>query len=131
MALKISGTTVVDDSRNLTNIVGASYNSSNSNVTTITSASPTMDLSASDTFTLTVTGTTSLAFSNVPASGRAKYIVLEITNGGSAAVIWPTNTRWPGGTAPTLTTAGTDLIVFFTDDGGANYRAALVQKDSK
>jgi hypothetical protein len=131
MALKISGTTVVDDSRNLTNIVGATYNSSNSNVTTISTASPTMDLSASDTFTLTVTGTTSLAFSNAPASGRAKYIVLEIVNGGSATVNWPTNTRWPGGTAPSLTTSGTDVVVFFTDDGGSNYRAALVQKDSK
>jgi hypothetical protein len=142
MAIKISNTTVIDDSRNLTNIAGATvtgtstlnavaYTSSNANVTTITSGSPNMDLSASDAFQITVTATTALTFGNAPASGKAKYVSLEIINGGAFTVTWPTNTRWPGGTAPTLTTSGTDIVVFYTDDGGSNYRAAVVQKDSK
>lgn len=142
MAIKISNVTVIDDAQNLTNIAGATitgtstlntvaYNSSNANVTTITSGSPNMNLSVSDAFQITVTANTALTFGNAPASGKAKYVSLEIINGGAFTVTWPTNTRWPGGTAPTLTTSGTDIVVFYTDDGGSNYRAAVVQKDSK
>lgn len=115
-----------------TNLGGVNkYDATDGLAATITSASPTMNLASSDTFMLTATATTNLAFSNPPASGRAKYITLEITNGGNFAITWPTNTRWPGGTAPTLTTNGVDVVAFFTDNGGADYRAALVQKDSK
>jgi hypothetical protein len=137
MAIKISNTTVIDDSRNLTNIIGAtftgafSYAGTSTSVTTITSGSANMDLNGSDAFQITCTATTTLSFSNTPTSGKAKYVSLEIINGGAFTVTWPTNTRWPGGIAPTLTTSGTDMVVFYTDDGGSNYRAALVQRDSK
>lgn len=131
MAIKVSNTTVIDDSRNITNVVGVAYESSNGVSITITTASPTMNLNLGDVFTITPSGTTSLAFSNTPSSGRAKFVVLEITNGGAVTVNWPTNTRWPGGSAPTLTAAGTDVVVFFTDDGGSNWRASRVQADSK
>ncbi|UTS52182.1 tail fiber protein [Synechococcus phage BUCT-ZZ01] len=107
------------------------YEATDALVTTITSAAPTMNLSVSDAFQLTATATTALAFSNPPATGRAKIVSLEITNGGNFAVTWPTNTRWAGGTAPTLTTSGVDLVVFYTDDAGANWRASVVQADSK
>lgn len=131
MAIKVGGTTVIDDSRNITNAVGVAYESSNGVAITITTASPTMNLNLGDVFSITPSGTTTLAFSNAPASGRAKFVVLEITNGGAVTVNWPTNTRWPGGSAPALTAAGTDIISFFTDDGGSNWRAARVQTDSK
>lgn len=131
MAIKVGGTTVIDDSRNITNAADVAYDSSNGTVVTITTASPTMNLNSGDVFSITPSGTTSLAFSNTPSAGRAKFVVLEITNGGAVTVNWPTNTRWPGGSAPTLTAAGTDIVVFFTDDGGSNWRASRVQADSK
>lgn len=125
MAIKVSNTTVIDDSRNVL------YVASQGEAVSISTASPTMDLNSGDVFNITVTGTTSLAFSNTPASGKVKCVLLEITNGGAYTVNWPTNTKWPNGTAPTLTSSGTDLVTFFTDDGGTNWRATLAQKDSK
>lgn len=108
-----------------------SYTATNAKVTTLTSPTAAMDLQTSDAYMITVTAPTTFSFTNPPASGRAKYISLEIVNGGSFTVFWPTGTRWPSGIAPSLTTNGTDIVVFYTDDGGINYRAALVQRDSK
>lgn len=91
-----------------------------------------MDLNLGDTWTQTASGVTTLSFTNVPAAGRAKYVVLELTNGGPAnSIVWPTGTKWPSGTAPTLTNPGVDIIVFFTDDGGTTWRASIAQKDSR
>lgn len=113
-----------------TTLNGLSKYTSTDGLSSATSAGV-MNLNLSDSWSHTVSGTTSFSFTNVPTSGRTKFVVLEITNGGSATVNWPTNTRWPNGSAPTLTTSGVDVVVFFTDDGGANWRASLAQKDSK
>ena len=40
------------------------------------------------------------------------------TNGGSQTVNWPGTVDWPAATAPTLTAAGVDVLVFYTIDGG-------------
>jgi len=90
----------------------------------------TFDLSAARFFYGTVTGAvTSVAFTNVPASGKAVFVVLELTNGGSAAITWG-SIRWPGGSAPTLQASGVDVISLYTRDGGTTWRGALMQGDS-
>ena len=82
------------------------------------------------TMTRTVSASASWTISNIPAS-RAYSFILELTNGGTGTQTWFTNTRWAGGTAPTLTLAGVDLLGFITDDGGSNWRGVLISKDSK
>lgn len=90
----------------------------------------TMDLDASNSFHGTVTGSVTFAFSNVPASPDWVYLTLEITNGGSQSVSFPSSVDWPGGTPPTLTVSGVDVITMYTRDGGTTWRAALAMANS-
>jgi len=64
------------------------------------------------------TSTTTFTFSNPKATGSEDIFTLRLTNGGSQTVNWPASVAWKGGTAPTLTTSGTDELAFKTIDGG-------------
>lgn len=81
--------------------------------------------------TLTVTGISTLAFSNVPAAGTAKTMVLHITNGGAFALSFPTGTRWAGGIAPALMASGLDIIGLTTIDGGTTWDGVPMSLNSK
>lgn len=81
-----------------------------------------IDCSAGNYFTKTIAANSTFTFSNAPAS-RAFAFTLELTHT-SGTVTWPATVRWPGGTAPTLTTSRVHLFTFVTDDGGSNWRAA-------
>lgn len=89
-----------------------------------------VDCSLGNYFTKTVSGALSWTVTNVPATGAYSFI-LELTNGGTGTQTWFTGTKWPSGTAPTLTTSGVDVLGFITDDGGTNWRGVLLMKDSK
>ena len=90
-----------------------------------------INYSTANYFSATATGNVTWTISNSPSAGYAGGFILELTNGGSYTMIWPTTTRWPGGVASTLTTSGTDIIVFSTNDNGADWRALLSMADSK
>lgn len=64
------------------------------------------------------TSANTFTFSNPSASGTACSFTLILTNGGSQTVNWPASVDWAGGTAPTLTASGVDVLTFFTVDGG-------------
>ena len=91
----------------------------------------TIDLENGNVHTATVTGTVTLTFSNPIASGDATSFVLELTNGGSSTVTFPAAVDWEGGTAPTLTAAGVDILVFYTRDGGTTWHGIASSLDSK
>jgi hypothetical protein len=76
-----------------------------------------LDLGAAVTCTVD-TSTTTFTFSNPSATGLATSFTMIITNGGSQTVNWPASVDWAGGTAPTLTTSGRDVLTFLTVDGG-------------
>ena len=79
----------------------------------------TFDLSVANNHSVTVTtSANTFSFTNPPASGRLGTLTLIITNGGSQTVTWPASVDWPGGTAPTLTASGVDVITLFTLDAG-------------
>ena len=90
-----------------------------------------INLLSGNYFTKTISGATTLTVSNVPASGTAASFVLDLTNGGSAAITWWSGVKWAGGTAPTLTAAGRDCLGFFTHDGGTTWTGLLLGKDVK
>jgi hypothetical protein len=81
-----------------------------------------IDCSLGNFFTKTIAGNSTFTFSNAPST-RAFAFTLEVTHT-SGTITWPTTVRWPGGTAPTLTTSRTHLFTFVTDDAGTNWRAA-------
>ena len=78
------------------------------------SVSATVDTSA-NTFT----------FSNPTASDELCGFTLTLTNGGSQTVNWPASVDWAAATAPTLTAAGVDVLVFYTIDGGTTWYGFL------
>lgn len=67
----------------------------------------------------TITEATTLSFTNTPTG--AVVIILQLTNGGSYTITWPTSIKWSGGIAPELTSTGTDIIVLTTNDKGASW----------
>ncbi len=101
------------------------------------SATTSLDLTEGNYFEARAAGSTTFVFANPPvsvsgATGRAAGgFLLELQNGGAATVTWPAAVKWPGGTAPTLTAAGFDMLVFITDDGGTTWRGNQTMKDSK
>lgn len=86
-----------------------------------------IDLAAANYFTRTISATTSLTVSNVPATGLVGSFILELTNGGAYTVNWWAGTiTWPDGTPPILTTSGRDVLGFYTHDGGTTWSCFLI-----
>ena len=80
-----------------------------------------IDLTAGNSVTATVTGAVTWTFSNPTASDELCGFTLKLVDGGSAAQTWPASVDWPAATAPTLTASGTDVLVFITCDGGTTW----------
>jgi hypothetical protein len=94
--------------------------------------SRTIDLEDGNNFTATVSSSTvTWTFSNPTASDELCGFTLFLTNGGSQTVNWPASVDWAGGTAPTLTTSGLDILVFVTTDGGTIWHGMVGSADSK
>ena len=64
------------------------------------------------------TGTQTFTFTNPPADTIAGSFTLFLTNGGSQTVNWPGAVDWAGGSAPSLTSSGVDVLTFTTLDAG-------------
>lgn len=90
-----------------------------------------IDLATANYFSKTISGTTTFTVSNVPTTGTASSFILDLTNGGSATVNWWSGVKWAGGTAPTLTSSGRDVLGFFTYDGGTTWSGFVLGKDVK
>jgi hypothetical protein len=95
------------------------------------SATTTLDLATANFFAATVSGSVSWVFANPPANTVASGLILEITNGGGYTNNWPASVDWPSGVAPIITTSGTDVFVFITDDGGTIWRGVQAIRDSR
>jgi hypothetical protein len=86
-----------------------------------------IDLTLGNVVTATVdTSANTFTFSNPTASDEGCGFTLILTNGGSQTVNWPASVDWPAATAPTLTAAGVDILVFTTVDGGTTWYGNLV-----
>ena len=88
----------------------------------------TLDCSLSNTFAVSLNAAiTSFTVSNIPTSGSYYEFNLEFTADGTArSVTWTFSSvavKWPGGTAPTLTSTNgkKDTFVFYTYDAGATW----------
>ena len=87
-------------------------------------AGSSMNLNSGTYFSKTVNSATTFAASGVPAAGNVASFTLELTNGGSNTITWMTGTKWAGGSPPSLTSSGIDVLVFTTRDGGTSWLAA-------
>lgn len=73
----------------------------------------------------------SFTISNAPTSGVYGKFKLILTNGGTVADPWHASVKFAGGTTPTLTTSGIDILTFETIDNGANWYAVVEGLDMK
>ena len=73
----------------------------------------------------------SFTISNAPTSGIYGKFKLILTNGGTVADPWHASVKFAGGTTPTLTTSGIDILTFETIDGGTNWYAVVEGLDMK
>ena len=69
-----------------------------------------VNLEDGNVFSKTISGTTTLTFTNPSSVGTSSFSLI-LTNGGSATLNFPT-VKWPAATAPTLTASGIDVLVF-------------------
>ena len=80
-----------------------------------------VDLSLGTYFSKTISGATTLTFSNPPLSGFGQAFQIEITGDGSA-ITWPTSIDWDRATTPPVTASGkVDVFNFLTVDNGTSY----------
>ena len=99
---------------------------------TIGGGTQNIDLTLGNNVSATVSAaTTTFQFTHPTASDELCGFTLFLTNGGSQTVNWPGTVDWAGGTAPTLTTSGLDILVFITTDGGTIWHGMVASADSK
>jgi hypothetical protein len=96
-----------------------------------TGATRTIDLTTGNFFSATLDQACTFTFSNPAASGDFCGFTLALTNGGAFAITYPASVDFVGGTAPTLTASGLDLLVFLTYDGGTTYLGLVAGLDIK
>ena len=126
MAIKVGGTTVVDDTRNVTsnNITLTSY--TETAYVANSSTAITLNITANGTVQIiTLTGTATITMPAAVA-GKSFVLFLKQDGTGSRTVTWST-VKWPGGTAPTITSTASkqDIFSFFSD--GTNWYGSAIQ----
>jgi hypothetical protein len=91
-----------------------------------------IDFTAGNVVSATVsTSTQTFTFTNPPANGIAGSFTLFLTNGGSQTVNWPGSVDWAGGSAPSLTSSGVDVLTFTTLDAGTTWYGFAAGTDMK
>jgi hypothetical protein len=92
----------------------------------LSGTTPSVDVGARDTYTLTTSGNTTFAFTGVPSSGQVGTFSLIITAGGTHTLTWPASVDWAGGAAPDAPASGeTDVYTFMTVNGGTTFYGFL------
>ena len=132
-----TGTLIGSDANDVVKIDGAVSEKAATNVT-ISSTSATLDVRDGSVFQLTLASNINAGgfdWNNHATSGHVSSFIMKVIQDGTGnrTIAWPdhgtggdTNNvivRWPGDTAPTLSSGAgdVDVFVFFTHDGGTNY----------
>ncbi|WP_448191260.1 hypothetical protein [Azospirillum sp. sgz301742] len=130
-----SDITVGDNTTFVDNFVRKPRLQSYSNVTdapSIVAGVVTLNLDNANVFPVSLTANvTSIVLQNVPATGRHVEILITFTQDatGGRTVAWPASFKWPGGTAPTVssTASAADVLYAFTTNGGVTWNCSLVK----
>ena len=140
MAIKVGGTTVIDDSRNLTVVNSTPTGTLTTKKIAETlvavgnsGTAATIDLSTGTVFTVTLNGNATLTITNT--TGAAAFTVI-LTNDGTPGrtVAWAASGgsfNFPGGAAAlarTTTASGVDIWVFFSPNGGTTWYGNIAMK---
>jgi hypothetical protein len=75
---------------------------------------------------MTITGATTLAFTNTLPANDSQIVLIRFTNAGSAAVTWPASTKFAAKTPPTFTVSGVDVVGVLYDTATSTYMVFVV-----
>jgi hypothetical protein len=97
--------------------------------TVLSGVGPTLDWNSNEAYRIALTGSTTMAFSNVDASTNVgKTITVVAVNGGAYTLDFPGSVEWAGGTAPTMTSGASKKDIFrFTNSNGTVYGEVVAQ----
>jgi len=110
---KITMSGTLDATNNdIDNIKTITFNGEVANTTT----TQTVDWTVGQKQKTTITAATTITFT---APIGLANLTLKIINGGLGIITWPVSIKWPGGTEPTWTSSGTDIVTFYYD--GTDY----------
>ena len=88
-----------------------------------------IDATVASVFTVTLDNAITTFNVTLPTSSRSVTLTFLFTNttGSNHTINWPSNTKWPGGTSPTMTSLqnATDIISLSTVDGGSSWYGFL------
>lgn len=138
MTIKITGTDIIDQSRNILTSTFSNYTEFAYNLGSISGSTPSITISNGNvqygtlpnnavTFSFNTTG--------MPSSGAFSF-VLYLTNPGVTAstINWPASVKWQGNTTPPAGTGGwtttankTNVWSFITLDAGTSWYGILSQ----
>ena len=79
--------------------------------------------------TVTAGGNITFSLTDWPSAEKSCGLTLVLTDGGNHVMTWPAEVDWPGKTAPSLTTDGTDRLVFVSETGGTAPQGFLAGAD--
>ena len=118
----VAGTTATQTLTNKTVEAGTFTNGYTEEVATAnTSTAYTIDLANGSVQVLTLTGNCTFTFPTATA-GKGFILLLKQDATGSRTATWPAAVKWPGGTAPTITSTASKLDKYvFTADGSNWY----------
>lgn len=88
----------------------------------------TLDLSSGQVFQVVLSAAvTSITINNIPdntsTSNAVGFTIIFTADGTARTITWPGSVKWPGGTAPTMTSTNNkkDIISFISDDAGTTW----------
>jgi hypothetical protein len=93
-----------------------------------TGGSVALDLFTANNFRRQFSGTSTITITNAPATNAFGF-TFTMVNAGAYAITWPASIDWAGGSTPILTSSGTDVLTFFTFNGGTSYYGFVVGKN--
>ncbi len=123
MAIKISGTTIIDDSRTIDNANLQSYKEKIVTIGTV-SANANVNLTLGNIFDITLGANVTLTFTNPPAStfSQPATIILRQDGTGNRTATF-TGALYTDGQLPQLSTGANDIdvLTFFTLNSGTSW----------
>lgn len=102
----------------------------NGEILGVLNANTSLDFANANFFSATANANVTISFANASPANTLSGCVLALTNGGAHTLTWA-NVDWTGGVAPTLTSAGLDILVFTTYDNGVTVHGMAASLDSK
>ena len=93
--------------------------------TVVSTGTSTIDLAEGSYHKYVLTGSVSITTISNAVASVAQAFIVEVQNGGSYAVTWPSSIQWDGSSAPALDANKTTIFVFISSDGGTKWRGQV------